>query len=76
MFSVCFKRPGIAVEKTAEELIVNQMMANPKVTAKYLIKATGLSRSGVEYRLNKLKDSGRIETIGPDKGGHWKITTH
>ena len=82
MFSVCFKRPGKAsektvektAEKTADELIVSLMIANPKVTTKDMMKATGLSRRGVEYQLNKLKDSGRIERIGPDKGGYWQLT--
>ena len=76
MFTVTFKRPLKTSEKTVEEtvketveeIIMALMMANPKVTAKDMMKATGLFRRRVEYQLNKLKDSGKIERIGSTKG--------
>ena len=46
---------------------------NPKVTINEMIKTTGLTRRGVEYNLNKLKENGIIERKGPDKGGCWQI---
>ena len=47
----------------------------PTITTKEMITATGLTRRGVEYQLNKLKEAGIIERIGPDKGGKWGIKT-
>jgi ATP-dependent DNA helicase RecG len=38
-----------------------------------MIKATGLSRRGVEYQLGKLKDSGKLTRIGSTKAGYWKL---
>jgi ATP-dependent DNA helicase RecG len=61
------------VEKTVENIIKNLILENPKITTKNMIKATGLTRKGVEYQLNKLKDSGKIERVGPDRGGYWRV---
>ena len=33
-----------------------------------------ISEGSVRHHLNKLKDQGKIVHIGPNKGGHWKIT--
>jgi len=62
-----------SVEKTVEEIITNMIRTNPKVTINEMIKTTGLTRRGVEYNLNKLKENGIIERKGPDKGGCWQI---
>lgn len=32
-----------------------------------------LSKKTVEYNMEKLKEKGIINRIGPDKGGHWEI---
>ena len=36
---------------------ISMIKENPKITAKDMITATGLSRRGVEYQLNKLKEA-------------------
>jgi ATP-dependent DNA helicase RecG len=38
-----------------------------------MVKVTGLSRSGVEYQLGKLKQSGKIRRIGSTKAGNWIV---
>ena len=76
MFSVPFRRSGKASEKTVEKTITELIQRRPKVTTKKMIKATGLTRRGVEYNLNKLKNNGIIERIGPDKGGYRQLTTN
>ena len=77
MFSIVFYRPLKTVEKTVEktagEMIMELIKVNPKLTIKEMTKATGLTRRGVEYNLNKLKDNGSIERKGPDKGGFWEV---
>jgi Fic family protein len=60
------------VEKTAEK-ILNALQDNPKITQAELKKITGLSRRGVEWNIQKLKNEGVIERVGGDKGGYWKI---
>lgn len=61
------------VEKTVEK-IHTLIKANPQITQQKLMDQTGLTRRGVEWNLKKLKSEGRIQRIGPDKGGHWEIT--
>lgn len=64
------------VEKTVEkavEKILSLIQANPVITQNELIDATGLTRRGVEWNLKKLKESGRIIRVGPDKGGRWEV---
>ncbi len=41
-----------------------------------LMAITGLTRRGVEWNPDKLKKSGKIRRIGPDKGGHWEVVDH
>lgn len=86
-FVVCFYRPrwgedkGLdsgqkTVEKNVEktvEKIHTLIKANPQITQQKLMDQTGLTRRGVEWNLKKLKSEGRIQRIGPDKGGHWEI---
>jgi len=67
---------GEAREKTVEktvEKVLSLMAADPRVTQQELMDKTGLTRRGIEWNLKKLKASGRIRRIGPDKGGCWKV---
>ena len=61
-----------AGEVTVEE-ILSQINVNPNITAKELQNITGLSRRGVEWKLAKLKQEGKIERIGSRKGGYWIV---
>ena len=46
----------------------DQTMSLPKMA-----EAIGLSVAGVRKVLDKLRATGRIRRIGPDKGGHWEV---
>ena len=46
----------------------DQTMSLPRMA-----EAIGLSVAGVRKVLDKLKASGRIRRVGPDKGGHWEV---
>ena len=78
MFTVTFQRPlktvEKTVEKTSEEKIITLIKSNAKTTGKEMMRETGLTRRGVEYLLNKLKENGTIQRVGPNKGGHWQVT--
>jgi predicted HTH transcriptional regulator len=80
LFTIILQRPQKntevnekTVEKTVEKTIIDLIKVNPKSTTKTMMVATGLTRRGVEYQLNKLKELGKIERIGPDRGGYWKV---
>ena len=59
-------------QKTAQK-ILDVLAKNPCATRADLASATGLSQDGVKWNLNKLKKSGKIRRIGPDRGGHWEV---
>ena len=62
------------VEKTDIQ-ILNLIKNNPKIIIKDIQEATGLSRRGVQWQIQKLKEQNIIKRIGPDKGGHWEVKT-
>ena len=59
-------------QKTAQK-ILDVLVKNPSATRADLASATGLSPDGVKWNLDKLKKSGKIRRIGPDRGGHWEV---
>ena len=54
-------------------IIYESIKSNPSITISELQNIAQLSRSGVKYVLEKLKDQNLIRRIGPDKGGHWEV---
>ena len=54
---------------TVAEGIKDLMRENPSITAGQIAKAVGLTVSGVQYRIKKMKASGEIERRGADYGG-------
>jgi ATP-dependent DNA helicase RecG len=38
-----------------------------------MARRIGITPKGIEWQIRKLKDSGRLERVGPKKGGYWKI---
>ena len=53
--------------------ILGHISSNASITMAELADAIGISVKAVEKQIALLKKQGRIERIGPDKGGHWKI---
>jgi ATP-dependent DNA helicase RecG len=60
-------------EKT-REIILELMRKTPDITTARLAELTGLTPKGIEWQIAQLKKNGLIERVGPDKGGHWKVT--
>ena len=61
--------------KTSTEVIKDIMRKNPAISASEIAKMVGLSVSGVQYHIKKMKASGEIEREGGDFGGRWKVKT-
>lgn len=49
------------------------LKANTQITIKELAEQLNLSTRAIEKIISKLKSENRIERIGSDKGGHWKV---
>lgn len=60
-------------KETTKERILELIQENPAITTKEIAEKAGISISGVEYNIRKLKDQHRIERIGADFGGTWKV---
>jgi len=59
-------------EKSSEK-IIQLIQANTQITIKELAEQLNLSTRAIEKIISKLKTENRIERIGSDKGGHWKV---
>lgn len=60
------------VQRT-EDVFLNALRKNPKISRKELSKMFMISEDGIKYRLNKLKNKGLIEHIGASRGGYWRV---
>lgn len=61
------------VTKSTGERIMELLRNNPGHTTKTLAGVIGISAKGVEKQLAKLRVQGKIERIGPARGGVWKV---
>ena len=63
-----------ATQKTAQK-ILDLIDKNHFITRQELSKEIGnITPDGVKYHLDRLKKQRLLKRIGPDKGGHWKVT--
>ena len=53
--------------------ILQLLLSHPRYTTADLAEALQISAKGVEKHLAKLKQSGSLLRIGPDKGGYWQV---
>ena len=67
----CQKLGKCALKTT--QRILSLIRQNPSITRMQISDAIGLSLEGVKWNLDKLKASGIIRRVGPDRGGHWEI---
>ena len=58
--------------KTADAIIA-LIMENPSISHDALSERLGRARSTIIEQISKLKASGRLRRVGPDKGGHWEV---
>ena len=58
--------------KTTQK-ILSLIRQNPSITRMQISDAIGLSLEGVKWNLDKLKATGIVRRVGPDRGGHWEI---
>ncbi|MGD9582264.1 MAG: winged helix-turn-helix transcriptional regulator [Lysobacterales bacterium] len=46
---------------------------DPGLSIPELAAQLGKSESAVERAIRKLRESGRLKRVGPDKGGRWQV---
>lgn len=77
---VTFGLPGEAPQKTPQktpqklpEAILLLLRGQPELSSAQIALLLGKSESAVKRATRKLRQSGRLTRIGPDKGGYWKV---
>ena len=55
-------------QKTTQK-ILEQIKLNPFISRDNLAEVCGVTTDGIKYNIRKLRESGVIKRIGPDKGG-------
>ncbi|MDR2715632.1 MAG: MarR family transcriptional regulator [Coriobacteriaceae bacterium] len=62
-----------ATEDATEAVLLSLIADNPAMKQMEMVEKTGRHRATIARKLKALKDSGRIERIGSDRDGSWKI---
>jgi ATP-dependent DNA helicase RecG len=61
-------------QKSIQERILDLLRESPSSSRKELAELLGdITEDGVKYHLDKLKQEDKIERIGGDRGGYWKV---
>ena len=66
-------KTGLKTGLKTSDRILSLMKESPAITIAEIVEATGLSRNGVKWNIDKMKVEGLIRRVGPDKGGHWEV---
>ena len=53
--------------------IIELMKSDPKISAKKMSQAVGITSRSVQANIQTLKTLGFIKRVGPAKGGYWKV---
>ena len=67
------EKTGMKTGMKTAEAIVALVKENPFISHDVLSERLGRARSTIIEQISKLKASGRLRRVGPDKGGHWEV---
>lgn len=73
---LAFRLPKETTGKTPQKLpdaILHLVRGQPELSSAQIALLLGKSESAVKRAIRKLRESGRLTRIGPDKGGHWQV---
>jgi ATP-dependent DNA helicase RecG len=55
------------------ESILDQIRKDPRITIPELARKLSVSGKTIKRDLTRLKETGRLNRVGPDKGGRWEV---
>jgi len=64
--------PGKAPGKT-QIAVLELLREGPYLTVAEMATRLDRSESAINRAIRQLRESGRLERVGPDKGGSWKV---
>lgn len=56
-----------------EKKVVSLILKNPEITQDKMAEIIGMSKNGIRYAMNKLKNRGILVREGANKKGKWSI---
>ena len=56
-----------------EKKVVKLILKNPEITQDKMAELMGMSKNGIRYVMNKLKNKGILVRVGATKKGKWSI---
>ncbi|MCM8595741.1 ATP-binding protein [Accumulibacter sp.] len=59
--------------RTTQAAILELLRDGPHLTVAELARRLDRSESAINRAIRQLRESGRLQRIGPDKGGHWRV---
>lgn len=62
-----------SVLSDTEKKVVEVLLKNPEITQDEMAENMGMSKSGIRYAMNKLKNRGILVRVGATKKGKWSI---
>jgi predicted HTH transcriptional regulator len=65
--------PFDTVNDTVNDTVFLLIKEKNTITATEISKRLNMSLSSVRRRIKALKDAGRLQRLGSDKKGHWRI---
>ncbi|MDI7260843.1 MAG: winged helix-turn-helix transcriptional regulator [Thermodesulfobacteriota bacterium] len=69
-----FKTTQKTTQKTTTRgQILEVLRSEPKITRDELARMLGKSQNTIKEHLGRLKSEGRLERIGSDRNGYWKV---
>jgi ATP-dependent DNA helicase RecG len=66
--------PVIDLAKDPVTAVLKTISRNNRVTYEQIADALGVSRATVRRHIKTLRESGKLERIGSDKAGYWKVS--
>ena len=70
---MCFFRANTNEKTSDENIIIESIKNDGSITTTELSNLLGKSRKTIQNIINNLKEQGKIERIGSNKTGYWKI---
>ena len=70
---MCFFRANTNEKTSDENIIIEYIKNDGSITTTELSNLLGKSRKTIQNIINNLKEQGKIERIGSNKTGYWKI---
>lgn len=61
------------MQKENLQRVLDYMEENPKITAQQIAEKVGISKSGVQQRIARLKELGKVQFVGKGGVGHWEV---